>query len=276
MRVELVYYHLGVVIMDRELNILLIEDDPAERQSLIDCIDSSESITLAAATDNANEALEYVLEYLPHAIILDLELHLGSGNGIAFLQQLSNSSLDISPYILVNTNNTSQVTYDLVRQLGADFIFSKHQSDYSAENVISFLLAINESIFQKFQKKISPQSTPESPSQKKKRLLKRIHAELNLVGVNPKSVGYNYLADAIQFVLDGVERNYCIVIAEKYAKSNASIERAMQNAINRAWRTSDIDTLCKHYTAHLSPDRGVPTQTEFIHYYANIIRTDYL
>jgi len=262
--------------MDKELNILLIEDDPAERQSLIACIDASEHMTLAAATNNAGEALDYVMEYLPHAIILDLELHQGSGNGIAFLQELKDLALNISPYILVNTNNTSQVTYDLVRQLGADFIFSKHQSDYSADNVISFLLAIKESIFHKFQKNISNQSTPESPFQKKKRQLKRIHTELNLIGINPKSVGYKYLADAIQAVLEGVDRNYCIVIAEKYQKSNASIERAMQNAINRAWRTNDIDTLCKHYTAHLSPDRGVPTQTEFVHYYANIIRTDYL
>lgn len=262
--------------MEKEIIILLIEDNPAEREDMRICIEATENAVLAAATDNSETALNYVKEYLPHAIILDLELHMGSGNGITFLQALREASLDISPYILVNTNNTSTVTYDQVRQLGADFIFSKHQSDYSAEGVITFLLSISDSIFSKYYSNVSPQSSPEAPSHKKKRITKRIQNELNIIGINPKSVGYKYLIDAIMIVLDGTERNYCIIIAERYKKSNASIERAMQNAITRAWKTNDVDTLCKHYTARLSPERAMPTQTEFVHYYANMIRTDYM
>ena len=60
---------------------------------------------------------------------------------------------------------------------------------------------------------------------------------------------------------------------QKYGKTDSSVERAMQNAINRAWRNSDIDELLTHYKAKISSDKGVPTLTEFIHYYANKIKS---
>ena len=61
---------------------------------------------------------------------------------------------------------------------------------------------------------------------------------------------------------------YCI-LSEKYNKSKESIERAMQNAINRAWQTNNPKELSKYYTARIRSDRGVPTLMEFVHYYAN-------
>ena len=61
---------------------------------------------------------------------------------------------------------------------------------------------------------------------------------------------------------------------ETYKKSDASVERAMQNAINRAWRHSDIEELLAHYTARIRSEKGVPTTLEFVFYYANKIKTD--
>ena len=49
----------------------------------------------------------------------------------------------------------------------------------------------------------------------------------------------------------------------------------MQNAITRAWRSSPIDELLLHYTAKISQERGSPTLTEFIYYYANKIKNAY-
>ena len=48
----------------------------------------------------------------------------------------------------------------------------------------------------------------------------------------------------------------------------------MQNAIKSAWRTNDIDDLLTYYTAKINPNRGVPTLTEFIYYYANQITNE--
>jgi flavin-binding protein dodecin len=52
-------------------------------------------------------------------------------------------------------------------------------------------------------------------------------------------------------------QNLCNVIGQKYGKTESSVERAMQNAINKAWRTCDIDDLLHYYTARISSDKGV-------------------
>ena len=49
----------------------------------------------------------------------------------------------------------------------------------------------------------------------------------------------------------------------------------MQNAINRAWRTSDPDDLLEHYTARIRSDKGVPTLMEFVSHYVNVLRLEY-
>lgn len=50
--------------------------------------------------------------------------------------------------------------------------------------------------------------------------------------------------------------------------------RAMQNSINRAWSTSDIQDLLDNYTAKIKSDKGVPTVTEFIYFYAQKIKNE--
>ena len=97
---------------------------------------------------------------------------------------------------------------------------------------------------------------------------------IRMIIQNPKAIGYKYLTDAILLVMEGHTNNLCTTIGDKYSKTDASVERAMQNAINNAWRSNDIDELLKHYSARINSDRGVPTLTEFVYYYANKIKND--
>lgn len=64
----------------------------------------------------------------------------------------------------------------------------------------------------------------------------------------------------------------CSEIAQIYSKSDASVERAIQNAINCAWRRTDIADLIKYYTARISSEKGVPTLMEFVYYYAEKLK----
>lgn len=259
--------------MNRKLTILLIEDDKAECKNIENCISEYNDMTLVGITDDENEALRLTQELLPEALILDLELHLGKGNGLSYLRRLKDANLPIKPYILITTNNTSMITYECARDLGADFILYKHQSDYSAENVVSFLRMMKNTILSKTIP-VEKEPEKESPIQKSKRLDRMIYIELDRVGINPKAVGYNYLAEAIKLVMDGNAVNLCKIIGEKNGKTDSSVERAMQNAINRAWRTSDIEDLLKYYTAPIRIDKGVPTIMEFVFHYARKIENE--
>ena len=103
----------------------------------------------------------------------------------------------------------------------------------------------------------------------------RGYFEENTIGISSKAKGYQYLIDAIELIIKEPRQCLCRIIGEKYSKSDVSVERAMQNAINRAWKTNDIDVLLCHFTAKINSEKGVPTITEFVYYYANKIKNEY-
>jgi len=262
--------------MERQLTVLLVEDDPGECALFAHYVESVDDVRLVWATDNAVKALELTKDHLPDAVILDLELHKGRGSGVTFLTELGKTGLQVRPYILVTTHNISRTTHAHVRQLGADFIMVKSQEDYSAGYAVEFLRSLKGTI----------QSTGErgqagggqeavSPDETRRRMEQRVVTEMDLIGLSPKPNGYLYIIDAIMHVMDGYG-NYIVYVAQKYGKSDSSVERAMQNAINSAWREGDIDDLLRYYTARISSAKGVPTLKEFIKYYAYKINREYM
>ena len=262
-----------LIILDRPFSILLVEDDPIDCQSIVQYIDTLEDVRLVGVTNNSDKALESTKDYQPDAIILDLELHKGTGNGISFLMMLAKESLSYLPYILVTTNNISPITHAQVRQLGADFVMVKSQADYSPESAVDFLLSLRGVIHgTRKHNAASGSSSDEAPAEAKRRLLTQISTEIDLVGISPKAIGRSYLIDAIALLISGNKNGYITTIAQKYGKTNASVERAMQNAINSAWRSADIEDLQTYYTARIKSEKGYPTLTEFIFYYANKIK----
>lgn len=257
------------------MSVLLVEDDEKACREIRENIESFDDMALIGVTNDAKIALAYVKNYLPEAVILDLELHHGGGNGLLFLKELNQVDLPFHPYILITTNNSSIVTYEYAHEAGADFIMYKHQADYSPRNAVEFLRMIKGAILNRIDSDSPEHRTTESPEQKSRRIKREISVELDRIGVSPKHKGYQYLIDAIQLVIEKPRNNLCAIIAETYGKTEASVERAMQNAIDKAWRVSDIEDLIKHYTAKVSSEKGVPTITEFVYYYANKIKNEY-
>lgn len=263
--------------MERELSILLVEDDTQACEDIAAYIDTLDDVVLTAITNNASKAEQLIQDTLPDAVILDLELHGGSGSGLSLLRALHGTPPAKMPYILITTNNSSAVTYDAARQLGTDFILFKHQNDYSAQSVVEFLRALKH-VIQKHHASHAQinqgQDSLESPAQMDRRITRRICLELDRVGISAKAKGYQYLTDAILLVTKAPTPNLCAIIGQKYGKTESSVERAMQNAIAKAWRTTPIDDLLAYYTAKISSEKGVPTITEFVCHYANKLKNE--
>lgn len=254
------------------MRILLVEDDTQLCQDFVTYIDELDDVTLIGITNNSNKAIEIIEDTKPDAIILDLELHNGSGNGLFVLTAMRKLALSHTPYVLVSTHNSSATTLESARRLGADFIISKHQEDYSVKQVIDFLLMMNTVLPDIHSHSNNTIHEIGLPEQKAKRLKNRICAELDIIGISHKSLGYQYLLSAIQIIMKEPVHNISTIIGKQYNKTDSSVERAMQNAIHRAWRSSDINDLLINYTARISSDKGVPTVTEFIFYYANKLK----
>ena len=258
-----------------ELTVLVVEDDPDTCEAFAAYAEELQDISLVSMTDSAQQALEDIRDHLPDAIILELELHRGSGSGLDVLRGMREIPIPVTPYILITTNNTSSITFDYARKLGADYIFSKHQRGYSEHEVLDFLRLMKNEIRSRDRLPRQSAYMPETPEQRSKRLMQRVSEELNLIGINPRVKGYRYLSDAIYLILDGQREGIFRTLGSRHETTAGSVERASQNAINRAWHTGDIDELLLHYRAKINPDKGVPTVTEFIHYYANKIKNEF-
>lgn len=91
--------------MEKQLTVLLIEDDAASCTEFVEYINSVDDVTLIAVTNSSYKGIQHVKDYMPDAVILDLELHRGAGSGLLFLKELRNINISKSPYILVTTHN---------------------------------------------------------------------------------------------------------------------------------------------------------------------------
>lgn len=262
--------------MENKLSIFLVEDDPYACKEIINLVDNSDDLVLIGVTNNAVKAAQEIRYKLPDAVILDIELHQGCGSGLDVLKELKGLALSAPPYILVTTNNSSTMTYELARELGADYILSKHQENYSEKYVINLLKMFKSTIKNRAKHAVlADVSDMKSPEYYEKRITQRIITELNHVGINPKNTGYQYLIKSILIMMKEPTQNISTVIAKEFNKTEVSVERAMQNAINRAWTTANIEDLAKYYNARISPEKGKPTLTEFICYYATKLKNEY-
>lgn len=258
--------------MKKKLTLLVIEDDKKTCEDLEDHFATCDDMTVLESTNDANIALKLASAYLPNVILLDLELHFGGGNGLMFLDKLKEEKMSQAPFIIVVTQNMSEFTLSQARELGADFIITKYDPCYSPEYVASTIRLLQGAILRK-NTSVAQHKNP-SPAQLENLMEMRIQREMELIGINPKNKGFNYLVDAISFYIKDPNVNLTRSLVTKYKKTDKSIERAMQNAIKRAWDTNDIDDLLRYYTARIRADKGFPTLMEFICYYSNRIKND--
>lgn len=259
--------------MRNELWILLIEDDVENCNALKEYIEPLDDVKLIGISNNVEAALSLTKEYMPDAVLLDLELHQGSGTGLDYLANVKKLENFKYPFILIITNNTSEVTLSYARKLGADFIMTKYNSDYSAKSVVEFLRSMKNIIQTPNYDSATPPPSA-STAHHETLILDRIHREFDLIGINTKVLGYDYLAEAVILYMQNPNVNLTKTIGERRGKSAPSIERAMQNAICYAWRHTSPEELEAHYKAFIRSDRGMPTLMEFISYYARKVHTD--
>lgn len=257
----------------KPMSILIIEDDEFEVNNYKNYMQTREDVKLVKSTNSSYEGLEIVKKYMPEGIILDLELHKGEGCGLSFLEEIRKTNLDFKPLIVVTTNVSSNIIYNHIHTLGVDFIFYKKQADYNPEIVINSMVSLRNTLYNK----IGNQEieTPETPAEYEERVKEKINIELDLIGISNHLKGRDYLFDAILYLIlnkNNSDETVFNNLASKYKLVHSSVSRAMQTAINRAWRSSPIDELELYYKAKIDYERGVPTATEFIYYYEKKIR----
>ena len=262
--------------MEYKLELLFVEDDKADVLAMQGEIDNRiDDFTLIATTNDSRKAVEYILETQPDVVLLDLELTNGRGSGLEVLQKIKAERMERPPYFLVITNNISTVTHQAARSFGADYIMVKTQTNYSPAFALDFLTSVKSAIINR--KALTDDGEIErTPTQRARALEHKVYNALTTIGINPKHKGFNYLKDGIILLItQDTDVSLPKLLAPKYKKSEASIERAMENAIRRAWNVQNPEILYKCFTTPIRAKDGAPTLTEFVCFYVNQLKYSY-
>ena len=257
------------------LSILLIEDDKTECLKFEKCIKTRNDVKLIATTDSDIEGLELIKKHMPDVIILDIELHNGSGNANSFnlIEELQKIKFSKKPKIIVNTVVSSNTVYDYLRDKGVDLISYKRQQNYSIENLINTIVLLSG---YSEDKSFTGNITIEDSKENEEKISSIINDELNLIGIGLHLQGRKYLHDAIYYLItngnNGEKISAVQFLTTKYKRSGSTISRDMQNAILHAWRVSSLEDLETYYTAKINYETGIPTPAEFIYYYSDKIK----
>lgn len=263
---------------DKPMSVLIIEDDEIECEKFIDYAKSIVGVKIVATTNSSDKGIDLFKRHMPEAIVLDIELHKGQGSGIEFLEKVKEHFTTFKPIIVVTTNASSTILYNRLHDEGVDFIFYKHQADYSPKMVVSTLLSLRRSLhkFGSGDNTTMEDIHIETEAEKDARISDMIDAELDFLGISPHLKGRDYIHDALLYMIKEEEKleeesglNY---LAKVYKRTASSIGRVIQTAINKTWDRSSPEDLEKYYTTKISQYTGVPTPTEFLSFYAEKIK----
>jgi CheY-like chemotaxis protein len=259
--------------VNKPMTIILIEDDVVDCIKFKDCANRRTDIHFVGMTDSAEDGLHLVKSKLPEAVILDLQLAKGEGNGIQFLEKLNEAKLPFRPIVMVTTSNVSRIVCDRIEELGVDWYYSKKQRDYSEKLVFDTLISLRKHLIPKRGGGLPGRlEYIVSPEEERARYYQRIDAELDRIGIRARFVGRTYLRDAIYLQIHAGKEPVIDKVAEMYKHAYNTISVGMQTAINDAWANSAPGELEELYTAKISAKSGTPTPADFIHHYADKIR----
>lgn len=99
---------------------------------------------------------------------------------------------------------------------------------------------------------------------------KKVSNLLKEIGIPAHIKGYYYLRYAIVWLQENdmskLNMTYVLYpqIAEHFDTTPTRVERAMRHAIEIAWERGNAEVLEKYFGNTTSPDRGKPTNSEFI------------
>lgn len=244
--------------MEHVLNTLLFTCNSPACQSLVHYMNQQKDFHLTIATENIDFTNDTSLLHDLDILIWDLEEENQCDNLIKLID--STGLLSHKPYILVIAAMNDNDTLDRLHSAGADFIISKSKPDYSAKYIIDFLRLAHE----------KPKTPCRCHHDYYPRMLHIIHEELDAAGLNHCQMGYGYLAEAILLYLEKDNLYLAPTLSARHQKSTLSVTRAMQNAIDSAWKKTTDFSPMHEITIHSS--RGIPTVSDFVRHYGNIIR----
>ncbi|WP_366922433.1 sporulation transcription factor Spo0A [Metallumcola ferriviriculae] len=251
--------------MNDSINVLIADDNKEFCNILQSYFAEQEDLSLVGTAFNGTEAIGLIQENEPDVVVLDIIMpHL---DGIGVLEKLS--SVDgKKPKVIILTALGQESMTQRSMQLGADYYILKPFD----------LDVLGTRIRQLANGMPSNENGVRGAFVKTRNLDVEVTKIIHQMGVPAHIKGYQYLRDAILFVIDevnllgAVTKELYPMIAKKYNTTPSRVERAIRHAIELAWDRGNVDMMNKFFGYTINVERGKPTNSEFIAMVADKLR----
>lgn len=252
-----------------EIKIAIVDDNKDFCDILEEYLSDQEDFKLVGKAYNGNQALELIQEKDIDLIVLDIIMpHL---DGIGVLENMSIMDLKKRPKVIILTTLGQEATTQRSIELGADYyILKPFDLDVLGTRIRQLFegSAVRE-------KNVVYQG---QPGRSQRNMDVEVTRIIHQMGVPAHIKGYQYLRDAILFVIEDVSllgavtKELYPMIAEKYVTTASRVERAIRHAIELAWDRGNVEMMTKFFGYTINIERGKPTNSEFIAMVADKLR----
>jgi len=263
------------------IEVILVEDDKFICAEVEKAIAVTADIKLVKVTDNAILAVEFIRQYSPDIVILDLMLAEG-GHGDHVLKDIRNLGSAIhQPGIAVLTDNGNKNLYKYYTGYKGVDTYSIKNVTFSGDEVVNIIRRTHEIV-----KRIGvnmPEGEasvtyvrPDSHAEKVKRLEVAVSARLERDGmITGRGTGKVYLIDLIVLAVQkggmlGFKlKEHEVIVAKKNNTTPTKVSRNVATAIERAYNYV-IGGSCDFDNTPFLRDERYITPYAMVSYYAEI------
>lgn len=258
--------------MEHDTKILIVNENPAERQQLREALTKGGFRFLDEAT-NGEEALLKLRTSHYDAALIDAMLTRLDGIGV-IRQYRAQASAEVAPVFLLFLPTSSTAMFAQATAAGAELCLLKpYDCGSLCEHLRRLLAGRTDKTPTATATTGGAQGIPDIETQ----ITKIIHQ----IGVPAHIKGYQYLRTAILLtvsdsdIINSVTKILYPSVAKKYRTTTSRVERAIRHAIEVAWDRGDVDTLNSYFGYTIQNNRGKPTNSEFIAMIADNLRLRY-
>lgn len=252
-----------------EIRIGIVDDNKDFCEILEEYLTDQEDFKVVGRAYNGNQALEMIQEKEVDLIVLDIIMpHL---DGIGVLESMNVMDLKKRPKVIILTTLGQEATTQRSIELGADYYILK---PFDLEVLSTRIRQLFEGTSNREKNVIYQGNQAKAPKNMDVEVTRIIHQ----MGVPAHIKGYQYLRDAILFVIDDVNllgavtKELYPMIAQKYMTTASRVERAIRHAIELAWDRGNVEMMTKFFGYTINIERGKPTNSEFIAMVADKLR----
>lgn len=276
--------------MEREsMKLMIIVSSKEEGRKLSDYLSRKQDIEIIDILYHGGDAYEQIIKKQPDMILINMILP--GMDGLELMEQLAaDLNMPKLPKVIVLSAVDNLTIMECACQAGVDFYMLK---PYRLETLYNRMLQLQKEKQKQAVSREMVRMETDSPisgriysdnsmeDANENQLELEITEVLRRIGMPAHIKGYQYIRTGIMMAVQDITiLNYITKllypsIAKQYNTTPSSVERAIRHAIEVAWNRGDMAALQEVFGFSISPERGKPTNSEFIAQLADQYRVDY-